>query len=421
MIYVFLSDFVEARLLSPNFASLFILNHVFLRFILENEFIMKWFNNFHNVKYLLILAAALIAAASLYVSNLLVDDLKREEQNKMQVWASAMSSLINADINENVTLEQNILSSNSTIPVILTDEKGSIIQYNNIEIGATKDTLAVLMERAADMRRKGNVIPIFMEGFEGQYVCYDDSAILVRLSNYPYIQLFVVVLFFVICIVAVISSKRAEQNRVWVGLSKETAHQLGTPISSLMAWMEILKGKYPDDTLLADMEHDVERLQRVAERFSKIGSMPEPETEDIVTVVERAVEYVKRRSPAKVQYVSEYPKRPLLVRMNAPLIEWVIENLCKNAIDAMNGNGTITVTVSHDSNNAYIEVADTGKGIAKHKRKRVFEPGYTTKKRGWGLGLSLAKRIMEEYHKGRIYVKKTAPGKGATFRMELKK
>lgn len=382
---------------------------------------MKWFSNFHNVKYLLILFAALIAAASLFVSDILVKDLEREERNKMMVWASAMSSLINADLNENVALEQNILSSNNTIPVILTDEKGSIIQYNNIEIAESKDTLAVLMERVAEMRGKGNVIPISVEGLDGQYVCYDDSEILIRLSNYPYVQLSVVVLFFVICIVAVVSSKRAEQNRVWVGLSKETAHQLGTPISSLMAWMEILKSKYPDDSLLNDMGHDVERLQRVAERFSKIGSMPEPAAEDIVTVVERAVEYMKRRSPAKVEYVVEFPKRPLIVRMNAPLIEWVIENLCKNAIDAMNGDGVITVSVSHDSSKAYVEVADTGKGIPKGKRNRVFDPGFTTKKRGWGLGLSLAKRIMEEYHKGKIFVKKTAPGKGTTFRMELRK
>lgn len=382
---------------------------------------MKWFNNFHNVKYLLISVAAIIAVASLFISNLLVDDLKHEEQNKMQVWASAMSSLINADVNENVSLEQNILSSNKTIPVILTDDKGSIIQYNNIEISASKDTLATLMERVADMRRKGNVIPIFIEDLEWQYVCYDDSAILVRLANYPYVQLAVVVLFFVICIVAVVSSKRAEQNRVWVGLSKETAHQLGTPISSLMAWVEILKGKYPDDSLLNDMGHDVERLQMVAERFSKIGSKPEPSTEDVVTVVERAVEYVKRRSPAKVQYVTEFPRRPLLVRMNAPLVEWVIENLCKNAIDAMNGEGVITVSVSQDSVKAYIEVSDTGKGIAKGMRRRVFDPGYTTKKRGWGLGLSLAKRIMEEYHKGKIFVKRSAPGKGTTFRMEMGK
>ncbi len=382
---------------------------------------MNWFSNFRNVKYLLIAVAAIIAAVSLVISNMLVEDLKLEEKNKMEVWASAMSSLVNAPLNEDVTLEQSILSSNKTIPVILTDENGAIIQYNNILIPENADTLSVLMEHVADMRSRGNVIPVYMEGLGIQYACYNDSNILVKLSRYPYVQLCVVVLFFVICIVAVVSSKRAEQNRVWVGLSKETAHQLGTPISSLMAWVEILKEKYPDDALLPDMAHDVERLQRVAERFSKIGSKPEPTADDIVAVIERAVGYVKRRSPSKVEYVVDFPKRPLLVRMNVPLIEWVVENLCKNAIDAMDGSGVITVVVSHDEKNVYVEVSDTGKGVPKSMRKRIFEPGFTTKKRGWGLGLSLAKRIMEEYHKGRIYVKKSTVGKGATFCFELRK
>ena len=382
---------------------------------------MKWFNNFRYVKYMLVIVAAIIAVASLFVSNRFVNKLKLEEKNKMQVWASAMGSIINAEVNEDVALEQEILSSNKSIPVVLTDDTGSIIQENNIKIPANADSLTVLMERVADMRRKGNVIPIYMEGVGEQYVCYDDSHILIMLSYYPYIQLCVVLLFLVICLVAVVSSKRAEQNRVWVGLSKETAHQLGTPISSLMAWVEVLKEKYPDDELLPEMGHDVERLQRVAERFSKIGSHPEHTTEDVVAVIETAVEYVKRRSPSKVEYIMDFPKRPLLVRMNAPLIEWVVENLCKNAVDAMGGAGIITVTVTHDEQNAYIDVADTGKGISKSNRKMVFEPGFTTKKRGWGLGLSLAKRIMEKYHNGRIFVKKSAPGKGATFRMELKK
>lgn len=339
----------------------------------------------------------------------------------MEMWASAMSSLISAEENADVTLEQEILSSNSTIPVILTDGSGSIIQYNNIDLDVGADTLAVLMELVADMRRGGRVIPVPMGELGEQYACYDDSMILTQLAYYPYVQLAVVLLFFVICFVAILNSKRAEQNRVWVGLSKETAHQLGTPISSLMAWVEVLKEKYPDDELLPDMGHDVERLQRVAERFSKIGSNPEHTTEDVVSVIESAVEYVKRRSPSKVEYVVDFPKRPILVRMNAPLVEWVIENLCKNAIDAMGGNGVITVSVLHDEMNAYIEVSDTGKGISKSNRKMIFEPGFTTKSRGWGLGLSLAKRIMEEYHKGRIYVKKSAPNKGTTFRMELRK
>ena len=206
-----------------------------------------------------------------------------------------------------------------------------------------------------------------------------------------------------------------------MGLSKETAHQLGTPISSLMAWSEVLREKYPDDALLPEMDKDVARLQTVAERFSKIGSKPEPTSDDLLRVLDGVVDYFRRRSSNKVQFVCEYPKRPLTVRMNVPLIEWVFENLCKNAIDAMNGEGTIKFVVTHDYNNAYIEVSDTGKGIAKSQFKTVFEPGFTTKKRGWGLGLSLAKRIMEQYHKGRIYVKGSELGKGTTFRVELRK
>lgn len=382
---------------------------------------MKWFSNFRYIKYLLIIVAAVIAAVSLLVSNSLVEDLKQEEERKMEVWASAMGSLISAEENADVSLEQDILSGNGTIPVVLTDASGSIMQYNNIELDADADTLSVLMERAASMRRAGRVIPIPMGELGEQYACYDDSMILTKLAYYPYVQLAVVLLFFLICFVAILNSKRAEQNRVWVGLSKETAHQLGTPISSLMAWTEVLKEKYPGDELVPEMEHDVARLQRVAERFSKIGSKPDPEAMDVTAVVSGAVDYVRRRSPAKVEYSVAYPKNPVLVRMNAPLIEWVMENLCKNAVDAMDGAGKITVAVAHDDDKVFIEVTDTGKGIAKSLRKRVFEPGYTTKKRGWGLGLSLAKRIVEEYHKGRIFVKNSAVGRGATFRIELKK
>ncbi|MBR3611878.1 MAG: HAMP domain-containing histidine kinase [Bacteroidaceae bacterium] len=385
---------------------------------------MKWFANFRNVKYILIAIAAVIAAASLLVSNSLVKDLKAEEEKKMEIWAEAMNSLNRADANTDLALVLTVLNGNTTIPVVVTDSNGAISLHRNIEFSAGADSLAVLMQMVADMRLRDQKIRVDLgteEGSDYLEVCYSDSLILKQLAYYPYVQLAVVLLFFAICFVAILSSKRAEQNRVWVGLSKETAHQLGTPISSLMAWTTVLKEKYPTDELLPEMERDVARLQRVAERFSKIGSLPEPTSEDIVEVIDRAVEYVKRRSPAQVTYTVNYPKRPLLVRMNAPLIEWVVENLCKNAIDAMNGAGAITVTVSQNDSKAFVEIADTGKGIPKSKHKRVFEPGYTTKKRGWGLGLSLAKRIMEQYHKGRIFVKQSAPGKGTTFRMELKK
>ena len=375
---------------------------------------MKWFNNFRNAKYALIAVAALIAVTSLLVSNLIVDDLKQEEVRRMEVWASAMSSLISADVDEDVSLEEEILSSNKTIPVIMVDEEGEILSYNNIP--ETK-----LERRAAQMQASGTRIEVPLGDGEICYICYDDSDTLVQLAYYPYIQLAVVVVFFIICFVAILNSKRAEQNRVWVGLSKETAHQLGTPISSLMAWVEVLKSKYPGDELLPEMSRDVERLQMVAERFSKIGSKSEPVTADVNSVIEKAVGYMKRRSPAKVQYELMLVGAPLLVPLNIPLLEWVIENLCKNAIDAMSGNGCITVEVSDTAEKIVVDVTDTGKGIAKSQWNDVFKPGFTTKPRGWGLGLSLAKRIVEEFHKGRIYIRKSLPGKGTTFRIELKK
>lgn len=382
---------------------------------------MKWFNNFKNIKYLLIVIAAAIAAASLYVSHSLVNDLKDEEQNKMTVWAEAMRSLNIADENTDLNLVLAVLSGNNIIPVVVIDDKGAINTHRNIDIPAGSDSLAHLMQMVSQMRDDNHIIPIDMGDGDYLEVCYADSLLLKRLSYYPYIQLMVVLLFFLICLIAIVSSKRAEQNKVWVGLSKETAHQLGTPISSLMAWTEVLREKYPDEELIGEMGKDVGRLQTVAERFSKIGSYTEPTAEDILELLDRIVDYFRRRSSNKVQFVCKYPKRPLMVRMNVQLIEWVFENLCKNAIDAMDGVGTISFTVTQDSNKAYIEVADTGKGIAKSRFKTVFEPGYTTKKRGWGLGLSLAKRIMEQYHKGRIYVKSSDAGKGTTFRLELKK
>ena len=375
---------------------------------------MKWFKNFRNAKYVLIAVAAVIAVVSLWVSNLIVEDLKQEEERRMAVWASAMTSLINAEVGEDVSLENEIITSNKTIPVVMLDKEGNIIAHNNIQESK--------LERvAAEMRTSGKRIEVPLGEGVFYYIYYDDSATLVQLSYYPYIQLAVVVLFFVICFVAVLSSKRAEQNRVWVGLSKETAHQLGTPISSLMAWVEVLKAKYADDELLPEMERDVQRLQMVADRFSKIGSRTEPVPEDVSAVVGKAVEYMKRRSPAKVKYDLSFPDTPLSARLNVPLMEWVFENLCKNAIDAMEGSGDIFVVVADAGDKVLVDVTDTGKGIAKSRWKMIFEPGFTTKPRGWGLGLSLAKRIVEEFHKGRIYIKKSLPGKGTTFRIELKK
>ena len=428
----------------------------FSAFLFKNIKVMKWYNNFRNVKFILILMAAVIAIASLYVSNTLVSELKSEEVKKVELWAEAMRSLNSVDEVETISLDDinasggnivldgnnsasafggnssdaelnillKVLEDNNTIPVIVTDQRGAITLHRNVVIPSGTDSLATVMELASAMRKDGQIIRMYLgDKGDGEFieVCYSDSLLLTRLSYFPYVQLLVVLLFFVVCLLAIISSKRAEQNRVWVGLSKETAHQLGTPISSLMAWTEVLKEKYPSDEMLLEMEHDVARLQRVAERFSKIGSKPEQTAEDLPAVIERSVEYVKRRTPSQVKYELSLPKSPLQVRMNAPLMEWVFENLCKNAVDAMNGEGVITIALSQNENYAFVDITDTGKGIAKSCYKRVFEPGYTTKKRGWGLGLSLAKRIVEYYHKGRIFVKSSSLGKGTTFRLELKK
>ena len=375
---------------------------------------MRWFKNYKNAKYVLIAVAALIAIVSLFVSNAIVNDLKEEEERRMVVWASAMSSLINADVDEDVSLENEIIASNKTIPVVMFDEKGRVLSYNNI-------TGSNVVEKAAGIRENGTMIRVPLGDGREHYIYYSDSDTLVQLSYYPYIQLAVLLLFFIVCFVAIISSKRAEQNRVWVGLSKETAHQLGTPISSLMAWLEVLKGQYPADELLPEMERDVQRLQTVAERFSKIGSKTGMVMEDVCEVVGKAVEYMKRRSPAKVRYSLSFPAYQVQVPMNVSLMEWVVENLCKNAIDAMGGDGEIVVAVCSEGNRVLVDISDTGKGIAKSHWKDVFEPGFTTKPRGWGLGLSLAKRIIGDFHKGRIYIRKSVLGKGTTFRIELKK
>ena len=383
---------------------------------------MRKFREFKRIRTALIIAAIIIAFISLFVSQSLVKDLSREEHSKMEVFAKAYQTINAADENTDLGLVLAVISGNKTIPVIVTDESDNIISWLNIEIGK-RDTSVYLADYAHRMRANGNSIRIlFDEEDDSRFyeVCYDESLLLNRLTVYPYIQLAVVVLFVLIAIFALLSFKKTEQNRVWVGLSKETAHQLGTPISSLMAWTELLKDKYDDD-LIREMEKDVDRLEMVAERFSKIGSMPEPVQADMVGVLDGVIDYVEHRSPATVSFVRKFPNPPVNAKVNASLFGWVIENLCKNAVDAMSGKGTLTIRLIEEKNSVCIEVTDTGKGIAKNSWKSVFDPGYTTKERGWGLGLSLAKRIVTEYHKGKIYVAHSEIGKGTTFRIELPK
>ena len=382
---------------------------------------MQWTDRIRQVKIILVVAAVIIAVASLLVSHLLVSDLLAEERAKMQVWADAMHAINEAGPDDDMSLAFSVIRSNSTIPVVVLNSNGEVNDYSNIDV-AGKDTASILKAFGQRMQHAGNSIRIDLgDSIDYELVCYDESIMLKRLSAWPYVQLGIVLIFVVVAIFALLSSKRAEQNKVWVGLSKETAHQLGTPISSLMAWTEMLKESYPDDEMIPEMYQDVKRLERIAERFSKIGSLPEPVASSMTDVLERVIVYMDRRTSNKVQIVRRFPDHEVIVKMNASLFEWVIENLCKNAVDAMEGSGTITLTLQDDGDQVAIEVADTGKGIKKKDVKNVFTPGFTTKKRGWGLGLSLARRIVEEYHHGRIYVKQSELGKGTTFRIEMKK
>ena len=382
---------------------------------------MQWTDRIRQVKILLVVMAVVIAFASLFISHLLVQDLLDEERAKMQVWADAMHAINEAGPDDDMSLAFSVIKSNSTIPVVVMSSNNEVFDYSNIDIEG-KDTAAYLKDFGERMQRADNCIKIaYGDSTDYELVCYDESVMLKRLSAWPYVQLGIVLIFVVVAIFALLSSKRAEQNKVWVGLSKETAHQLGTPISSLMAWTEMLKETYPDDEMIPEMSQDVKRLERIAERFSKIGSLPEPVEASMNEVLEHVISYMDRRTSNKVKILRRFPDHEVIVRMNASLFEWVIENLCKNAVDAMEGSGTITLTLLEEGPLAIIEVADTGKGIKKKDVKSVFTPGFTTKKRGWGLGLSLARRIVEEYHKGRIFVKQSEIGKGTTFRIELKK
>lgn len=383
---------------------------------------MQWIDRMRQVKILLVAMAVVMSVGSLVISHFLVRDLKHEEQRKMEIWAEAMRSLNSADEYTDLTLVLTVLNSNSTIPVVVLDREGEVQDYRNIPLReeGTEEQMRVVKRKAQSMMDAGRVIRVYLSSTDYMEICYADSLLLRRLAWWPYVQLGLVFVFVVVAIFALLSSKRAEQNKVWVGLSKETAHQLGTPISSLMAWQEMLRETYPDDELLPEMGKDVERLQRIAERFSKIGSLPELRPESLNEVLSAVTQYISRRASNRVRLTCAVPQQPLIVPMCSSLFEWVVENLCKNAIDAMDGQGSITLTASTEGSLAVVEVADTGKGIPKNKFRTVFTPGFTTKKRGWGLGLSLAKRIVEEYHHGRIYVKNSEVGRGTTFRIELK-
>ena len=389
---------------------------------------MNRYDGVRRVKRILVAGAVLIVVASLWVSHGLISDLKNEEQTKMGVWAEAMRSLTSADETTDLNLVLRVINDNHTIPVIVTDEKGRVTTSRNLRLRyrTSRDSVKQVNEALARLKAGGHSMRISLGSDEvgethatALHIYYGQSLLLQRLAWFPYVQLGVVTVFLLVALLALLSTKRAEQNKVWVGLTKETAHQLGTPISSLMAWMAVMRETHPDDALIDEMEADARRLEMVAERFSKIGSAPKLHPETVGPIVERVAEYIARRIPKSVKLTVDLRDESELIPISAPLVEGVVEVPCKNAADAMPGVGQIGINGGKVGDRYVIDVADTGKGIERKHHKMVFRPGFTTKQRGWGLGLSLAKRIIEEYHHGRIYVLRSAPGEGTVFRIEL--
>ncbi len=373
-------------------------------------------------KLVLLLFAVIIGCFSLLYTQNLVKSLKSEERKKIELWAEAMRQLINSpDQGSYLAFLSSINENNNTIPVIWTDGSDSILSARNFDAGRIKD-LRFLKRELSKMKAKNPPIVIELRNGEFQRIYYRESIILRKLIYFPYVQLGVIILFIFVSYMAFSASRKAEQNQVWVGMSKETAHQLGTPTSSLAGWIEILHIKHPEISITDELARDLERLEKIAERFSKIGSKPDLEQENLISVVHQTIDYLKSRTSSKVVInIDSGTLTEVLVPVNSALFSWVIENVCKNAVDAITGHGEINIRISENEHAALIDITDNGKGIPKSAYKRIFKPGYTTKKIGWGLGLSLAKRIIEEYHDGKIFVRHSEIGKGSNIRIIMKK
>lgn len=365
----------------------------------------------------LIILAATIVGISIIFTNHLAGSIAKEEHRKMEIWAEATRHLLNDEYSDFIF---NIIEQNENIPVIIVDDRDHYISARNFR--EPKTNVNQYYEKQIKRLKNTNPpIEIILDEKNRQYIYYDNSNLLKMLEYFPYLQLSLIALFLLLVIWAISTDKRAEQDKLWAGLSKETAHQLGTPISSLMAWNEILKTKLGNnDMIVSEIDKDVERLKIITERFSKIGSIPELSAQDISQITSQSVEYMLNRTSKKITYSVDDLSTHHTCLISIPLFEWVIENLCKNAIDAMEGKeGNIDFELFNLEDSLIIEITDSGRGIERNKFKSIFEPGYTTKQRGWGLGLSLAKRIIEEYHHGKIFVKSSELGLGTTFRIEL--
>ncbi|MBK9639209.1 MAG: HAMP domain-containing histidine kinase [Bacteroidetes bacterium] len=366
--------------------------------------------------------ALLIGVGSLLYTNQLVKKLSEEERKKVELWAEATRQIsdINAEPGD-ISFALSVLTDNNTVPVILTDEANNIISTRNLDSLRLEDSVYLASELVI-MKEQHPPIDISFAADQKNFIYYKDSYLLTQLRYYPFFQLAVIALFLIVSYVAFSTSRKAEQNQVWVGMAKETAHQLGTPLSSLMAWLEYLKSKPQPEEHLPEIEKDIERLNTITERFSKIGSAPALKKENMTKVIENAIDYIRTRASSRVNFKLEnFQNYDVDAPLNVHLFDWVLENLFKNAIDAMSGEGEISIRITDQNQFVYLDISDTGKGVPKSKYKTIFKPGYTSKNRGWGLGLSLSKRIVEEYHGGQIFVKSSEHNKGTTFRIVLKK
>ena len=375
----------------------------------------NWLSN--NLYTFILTILLIIVVLSVSFTTRLANKFAEEEYRKIELWAEATRQLIMADEDDNIDLILSVMEGNTTIPVYMVDSAHQLLLSRNVrEPKHNKEEF--YQQRINNLRLSQEPIVVQVNEEVTQYIYYEDSILLRRLYWFPYVQLAVIIAFIAIAVIALIMAQRSEQNSLWVGLSKETAHQLGTPISSLNAWNELLKATYPNDALLPQMDEDIRRLQMIAERFSKIGSQPTLNQEALLPIVQSAMEYMRVRTSNKITYTL-YADTDCQVMVCKPLFEWVIENLCKNAIDSMEGKGEITLSLTKQENKVHLDITDTGKGIDRRHFKTIFKPGYTSKKRGWGLGLSLAKRIIEDYHRGKLFVKQSQIGVGSTFRITL--
>jgi signal transduction histidine kinase len=373
-------------------------------------------------KQILFLAAVLIGVGSLWYTNRLVGQIEITERQKMELWAEAVRILNQVDFDTDPTFPFSVIENNTHIPVILVDDQGTIIGSKNIDTTNVKHPKAYMHRQLELAREENDSLTINLGPDEEQYLLYRDSILLRKLMFFPYVQLGVIILFILVSYIAFSISRRAEQNEVWTGMSKETAHQLGTPISSLMGWMEILKQSELEEAMVSELEKDTLRLEKIAARFSKIGSKPTLSDTDLNQILDESMEYIRNRGPRNVEYKLDLPEKTIRAKLNATLFEWVIENLCKNATDAIpQQGGRVILHAVETGSNVIIDVEDTGKGIAKNRFKTIFKPGYTTKKRGWGLGLSLSKRIVESYHDGKIFVLSSEPNEATIIRIMLRK